>query len=166
MSQALTKRNLTRGSLRDHEDARTVLLRMAMDTGRAQRIRDLKQTRPDLTWAQVADKVGVTERSALDWQRAGGISHANCKKLAKVFGVDADWLWSGVQRGETPDLMAAIGGGASQLDRIEAKLDDLLNRVGALEVGAALEPEASLHDERAERAAARQSHTTRSRKAS
>lgn len=41
---------------------------MAADQERADRIRALKQGRPDLTWRRIADHVGVTERSATDWQ--------------------------------------------------------------------------------------------------
>src|SRR4051812_8110326 len=128
MSQGLTTRNITPGSLRGHEDARTVLLRMALDEERAERIKSLKAQHPELTWGDIADKVGVTERSAIDWQKTGGISHANCKKLAKVFGVDHHWLWSGVEQG-TPDLLGTLRADSDQLDRIEAKLDELLSRL-------------------------------------
>lgn len=136
MSQPLMKRRPTHGSLSGREDARTVLLRMAMDEERAARIRSLKNARPDLTWSVIADKVGVTERSAIDWQKTGGISYTNCKKLAKLFKVDHDWLWSGVEQA-TPDLMGALGGvDAAQLDRIEAKLDELLTQLAARELPA------------------------------
>lgn len=135
MSQGVTRKKFTVGSLRGHEDARTVLLRMALDHGRAERIHDQKQQHPELTWREIADKIGVSERSALDWQATGGISHANCKKLAQVFGVDPDWLWSGTDHG-TGDLMGALsaaGAGPGQLDRIEAKLDQLLGLLSGAE---------------------------------
>lgn len=129
MSQPLTKRYPTRGSLRGRQDAHTVLHRMAMDEERAARIRDLKDQRPDLTWSAIADKVGVTERSAIAWQTTGGIEYENAKKLAKVFKVNVDWLWSGSEP-TTPDLMGSLNGDRSQLDRIEAKVDLLLRMVG------------------------------------
>lgn len=69
-----------------------MLLRMAADQERADRIRALKQARPDLTWRRIADAVGVTERSATDWQVKGGISYENAKKLADVFEVDVDYV--------------------------------------------------------------------------
>lgn len=127
MSQVITKRNRTPGSLSRHEAARTVLLRMAFDQSRAERIHQLKQEHPELTWAQIAEKVGVTERSALDWQKTGGISHDNCKKLAKVFGVDPSWLWSGDERpAGTPDLLGALHGNGDQLAVLNDKLDRIL----------------------------------------
>lgn len=126
MSQALTRSRYTRASLRGRQDAHTVLYRMALDEARATRVREQKEQHPDLTWAQIAEKVGVTERSAIDWQKTGGISYENCKKLAKVFGVDKDWLWSGAEQG-TPDLMGVFSNDASQLDRIEAMLTALLD---------------------------------------
>lgn len=113
-------------SLSRARSSRTVLVRMAHDEARAERIRDLKANRPDLTWGRIADAVGVRERSALLWQQTGGIGYETAKKLADVFEVDADWLWSG-RDGESPDLMAAIGNadGESQLDRIERRLEAL-----------------------------------------
>jgi transcriptional regulator with XRE-family HTH domain len=172
MSQGVTKRHPTRGSLRGHEDPRTVLLRMAQDDERAKRIRALKDNRPDLTWHDIAEKVGVSERSAIDWQKTGGISHDNCKKLAKVFGVDQDWLWSG-RTESAPDLMGALRNDVSQLDRIEAELarqgqllDELLSRLPEEGLAAALEAEAAQDAAQQERSAAAPPRKTPRRKAS
>jgi hypothetical protein len=68
---------------------------MAADQERADRIRALKLERPDLTWRRIADYVGVTERSATDWQKKGGIDYANAEKLATLFEVDVDYIWRG-----------------------------------------------------------------------
>lgn len=164
MSQVLTSRRRTATSLRGHRDAHTVLLRMALDEERAKRIRQLKEDRPDLTWAQIAEAVGVKERSAIDWQKTGGISYENCKKLAKLFKVDRDWLWAGTEQG-TPDLMGALGD-QTQLDRIEAKLDELLSRFPAMGPAEILEAEAARVRAQREQSAAKSTRKTPRRKAS
>lgn len=107
-------------SLQGKRSARTVLLRMAADSDRAERIRALKAGRPDLTWRVIADYVGVSERAAIDWQKTGGIEYPNAKKLAELLNVEADWLWRG-ERPATPDPFAG-----SQLNRIEEKVNRLL----------------------------------------
>lgn len=108
-------------SLRTSGGARTVLLRMAADQERAERIRALKQDRPDLTWRRIADYVGVTERSAADWQRKGGIEYDNAKRLAELFEVDVDYIWRGTDNG-TPSPFAGQDQFADRLDRIEQAL--------------------------------------------
>lgn len=125
MSASPTTQRLTRASLRRGLTPHSVLTRMAQDADRAARIRKVKDDNPQLTWAQIADKVGVTERSAIAWQQTGGIGHENAKRLAKLVGVDPDWLWSG-NRPATPDLPALLNGNGAQLARIEAKLDQAL----------------------------------------
>src|SRR4051794_39483962 len=99
-SQDLTKGKFVPGSLRRPRSARTLLLRMAADDARAQRIRDtwLERKADDpkrYTWGRIASAVGTTERAAQDWQKTGGIDYDNAKKLAKYLGVDFDWLWRG-----------------------------------------------------------------------
>lgn len=99
-----------------------MLLRMAADQERADRIRALKQGRPDLTWRRIAEHVGVTERSATDWQTKGGISYENAKRLAALFEVDVDYVWRGTET-DTPDPFAdADGTVEDRLARLEAML--------------------------------------------
>jgi hypothetical protein len=100
---------------------------MAADQDRADRIRSLKQARPDLTWRRIADAVGVTERSATDWQVKGGISYENARKLAVVFEVDVDYIWRGTE--STTPRPFADGSTDERLDRIEAALTTMLERV-------------------------------------
>lgn len=95
MNRNPTKNNFRPASLRGTGTARTVLLRMAADQERADRIKALKQSRPDLTWKAIADHVGVTERAASDWQKKGGMEYANAKKLATLFEVETDYIWRG-----------------------------------------------------------------------
>lgn len=110
-------------ALRQPRSARTVLLRMARDQARAERIDQLKQGRPDLTWQAIADYLGVTVRAAQAWRETGAISYVNARKLADLFEVDVLWLLQGA--GDGPAATA------SQLDRIESMLADLLVRVPA-----------------------------------
>lgn len=130
MTQPEKLNNFPRASLRRPRSARTVLLRMAADEQRAQRIKALKERHPELTWRYIGDKVGVTERAAAAWGQTGGIAWPNAKKLAAVFieageDIDADYIW----RGEvsTPNLGEVLGDGHGQLDRIE----QLLTRLAA-----------------------------------
>lgn len=107
-----------------------MLLRMAADQERADRIRALKLERPDLTWRRIADYVGVTERSATDWQKKGGIEYDNAKKLAELFEVDVDFVWRGAPS-TTPDLSSPAQDDDSVMRRVEDLLkqqNDLLQR--------------------------------------
>lgn len=105
---------------------------MAADEERAARIRQLKADRPGVTWRQISEHVGVTERAAQEWPKSGGIDYANATKLAEFMGVDPDWLWAGPKR-DTPELfgdstdMAAL---AARLDALHAKVDVLLAAAG------------------------------------
>jgi isopentenyldiphosphate isomerase len=120
--------NTRRAPLRASHSAHTVRLRMAADQERADRIRALKQDRPDLTWRRIADHVGVTERSAADWQVKGGIDYTNAEKLAELFEVDVDYIWRGPV--DTPDL-SRPDQQAEWMTRMEALIDrqnDLLER--------------------------------------
>lgn len=103
MNHKTTTHNFRPASLRGTGSARTVLLRMAADQERADRIRALKQDRPDLTWRRIADHVGVSERAATDWQKKGGIEYDNAKKLAAIFKVDVDYIWRGDPQ-QAPDM--------------------------------------------------------------
>lgn len=126
----LARKSLTSASLRQPRGARTVLLRMAADEERAERIRQLKTDHPGVTWASIAEAIGVKERSAVEWARTGGISYENAKRLAAHFSVDVDWLWRGGQP-PTPDLIAGMNG--------KARIDDLETHVTGDIEGVAVE---------------------------
>jgi hypothetical protein len=104
---------------------RNVRLRVAQDTNRAERIRQLKTAHPELTWSYIADQIGVRERSAIAWQKTGGISAKNAEKLAELFGVSYDFLWFGKEKGPTPDLLA----GVSRIDQVDAVRDEFRGKV-------------------------------------
>ncbi len=131
------KKAHSRASLRASGTAHTVLLRMAADEARAQRIRDLKAEHPDVTWKEIADYVGVSERSAHTWRATGAMSRGNATKLAVFFrehgaDIDPDYIWRG-ERPPTPNLMHVLDNGDDQLDRIERKLDALVRFFAGLE---------------------------------
>jgi hypothetical protein len=131
MRSSPPKNNHTRPSLRTPGGARSVLLRMAADQERADRIRALKQARPDLTWRRIADHVGVTERSATDWQTKGGIDYANAVKLAELFEVDVDYVWRGpVEADRAPSPFAGQDALADRLDGIERSLARIEQALG------------------------------------
>jgi DNA-binding XRE family transcriptional regulator len=132
MAQPLMNRRATPWSLARQNGANMVLLRMAEDEGRAQRIAQLKQQHPRLTWAKIAEHVGVTERSAIKWQRTGALETENAVKLAELFGVDFDYVWWG-PRPETPEMFVDRRNSPSApvaVDRLDGDLED---RIGAIE---------------------------------
>jgi transcriptional regulator with XRE-family HTH domain len=127
MNRNKLKNNYRPGSLHDTRSPRSVLLRMAADQERADRIRALKQERPDLTWRRIADHVGVTERAAADWQRKGGIEYDNAKKLAQLFEVDVDYVWRGTPEEErAPSPFDGQDALADRLDAIEHRVTQQL----------------------------------------
>ncbi len=91
---------------------------MAADQARAERLKALKLARPDVTWGQLADEVGVTERSVAEWAKTGQMSYGNAKKVAAFFKADRDWFWRGPEA-ESPDLMGVLS------PDVSARLDQL-----------------------------------------
>lgn len=69
--------------------------------------------------------MGVTERSAADWQRKGGIDYDNAKKLAEIMEVDLDYIWRGPSEADrAPSPFAPADALADRLDAIEQALRD------------------------------------------
>jgi hypothetical protein len=109
---------------------------MAASEERAERIATLKAERPDMTWDRIADAIGVKERSAIEWQRTGGITYDNCAKLAGLFEVDPEWLWSGRERPDgtgdpfqapkpTPDIAAELRAQRALQEALLAEMQEL-----------------------------------------
>jgi hypothetical protein len=124
MSQDLTKKKFVPGSLRGPRTARTLLLRMAADDARAQRIRDTYEQRKaenprEYTWRRLADHVGISERAVQDWPKTGGVDYNHAKRAAEFWNVDFDWLWRGPKEG-TPDPFA----GAARADQVDDGFDE------------------------------------------
>lgn len=114
-------------SLKMRSTARTVLLAMAEDAERAERLRAVKRERPALKWRHFAEAADVKERTVLGWAKTGQLSYEHAKEVAELANVDLDWLWRGPDR-ESPDLMGALSPSAAteRLERIEQKVDELL----------------------------------------
>jgi transcriptional regulator with XRE-family HTH domain len=97
-----------------------------LSEARAQRIRTLKASRPDLTWERIARECGVTLRTAQTWGERGGIGYENARRLARVFDVDVSYLLLGNDTPVLPEHQTALA-------RIEAKLDELLTLIAECE---------------------------------
>jgi transcriptional regulator with XRE-family HTH domain len=80
----------------------------------AARIRELRGLRPQ---PQMASEVGVSLRGYQQWEAGGGIKWSNLERLAKVHDVSPNYILYGEEKPRGPK---------TQLDRIEAKLDELL----------------------------------------
>lgn len=118
-------------SLRGHDPARTVLLRMAEDQDRAARIAELKERHPRLTWSKIAQEVGVTERAATQWRKTGALKPENAEALARLFNVDFDYIWTG-PRPDTPELFADrrnTPAGPVAVSRLDGELEQRIHAI-------------------------------------
>lgn len=96
------------------------------------RLRDLRDNSPE-TNRSIADYTDVSERTVAAWAGAEqGMTYDHAQKVAKLFGVDIDWLWRGREPGPAPDPFATESASGSDLARIEKKLDQVLENQGVL----------------------------------
>jgi hypothetical protein len=131
MSQDLTTRKFTRRSLSEPRSARTVLLRMAEDQERADRLRALKDEYPSVTWRQLAEHVGVRERSVLNWAAGKGMDYDHAVKVAEFFRelgavIADDYVWRGL-RADTPTPFAGADDVSARLAALEGMMKALLH---------------------------------------
>lgn len=100
----------------------------------ARRIKDLRVRSP-YTQPKIAAELNIGLRGYQKLEEKGTTSFERCEEIARIHAgwtkrtpdwtfVDADWIWDGQRRDETPDLMGSLGGG-SQLNRIEQVLGEL-----------------------------------------
>jgi transcriptional regulator with XRE-family HTH domain len=100
-----------------------------------ERLRELKDFAA-VTYREISDAVGVTERQVQRWfSGESEVNGTNIKALAAFLGSTPDYIEYGVLKRERPDSQPQ----ASQLDRIEARLNELIERLVAAEVLAAVE---------------------------
>jgi transcriptional regulator with XRE-family HTH domain len=101
-----------------------------------ERIRQ-RRTELGLNQGDLAALIGstaVNNQRISDWERGvNKPSERYMEELAVALERDVSWFYSG-DVSPTPDLMAALPGTENQLDRIEAKLDQLLARVGDVDI--------------------------------
>ena len=111
----------------------------------AARIAQLRERSP-LTQPEIADQLHIGLRAYQKLERQGTTRYERCEELAAIHAkwtkgnpdwefVSPDWIWDGRQRETTaPDLIANLGtDGAKLLGEINQKLDDLIDRIRALE---------------------------------
>jgi transcriptional regulator with XRE-family HTH domain len=98
------------------------------DYARGQLLRDLRAS-THRSRENIAAEIGVTTKTLYEWENGGKIKWENAKKIAAFYEIDPELL---VARDEdeaeeeapaTPDLSR----GSDQLDRIEAKLDEIIS---------------------------------------
>lgn len=109
-----------------------------------ERIKALREASPH-TNASIADHVGVGERSVANWMSGDtGIQWENAKKVAELFDVDVNWLWTGREHnpGPTPDPFATAQDAnrpvtRAELDayekRAEAHRSEILSKLAELD---------------------------------
>lgn len=128
MYQPFAHKNLINTTSRRQRTAHTVLLRMAADQERADRIRALKKEHLEYTWQAIADHVGVSLRAAQAWQEKGGIDYEHARRLAELWVEDLDYIMRG-PRDETPDLsnreLAGLQHLEGRVERVEDTLEDV-----------------------------------------
>lgn len=97
------------------------------------RIRDLREN-SRYTNETLAQAAGVSARAVGKWIEGKGISRDSAEKVAEIFDVDPDWLWSGRERGPAPDPFASAQPSDVRLGRLEKAVGDVLsNQVQILE---------------------------------
>lgn len=158
MKQAIAQEVFAPGTSRSRRSRSTLLLQMARDLERQQaigeRLRALRDSRPDLTQQKIADYVGITVRGYQFWEAGDtGIDHDNILRLAELFGVTPTYLYEG----ENPTTVSP-----DILVRIESKLDELLAILRPQSPAEVLELEADRLDAQRKRTAAKSQRTRRS----
>lgn len=109
----------------------------------ASRLRELKGMARGLTFRQIGDAVGVTERQAQRWFSGESDPGAeNLRKLAGFLGSSPDYIEYGVVKKLRPDRAPDLMGDpshpqAAQLVKIETKLDEILEKLTQLEIARA-----------------------------
>lgn len=122
--------------LRSGRSAATLRLQLLMEAQHrheiGQRIKDLRNGSPQSN-RSIADYVGVGERAVAQWIAGGGIAWENAKKVAELFDVDVQWIWTGREKGPTPEVLEALSGDSERLARIEEELVEM--RIDLAELG-------------------------------
>lgn len=129
--------NYRPGSSRNAASLDTFRQQMA-DFARGQRLKELRED-AHLSQEDAAHKIGVSTKSVRVWEKGGKIKWANAKKAAALYKVDAESL---VTREEGVASWGVASDEEPQLDRIEAKLDLLIDHWG---IGQGATPYQRLH---------------------
>ncbi len=96
----------------------TTFRQQMADYAKGQVLRELrKQT--GMSREKVAAELGVTTKTLYSWENDGGIMRENAEKLAAFYKVE-----------DSGSLITRDDAGGDQLDRLEAKLDLILEKLG------------------------------------
>ena len=117
-------------ALESPQRANSVALDLLMETQHkleiAARVRELRSRSP-FTQANIADKLGITLRAYQAMEAKGTTKWERCEELAKIYDTTPEFIWDGTDKKPTPDLLGSLDGNVSdRLDRIEEKLDEVL----------------------------------------
>jgi transcriptional regulator with XRE-family HTH domain len=77
------------------------------------RIKTLRDNGPQ-TNRSIAEFCDVGERSVANWVAGKGIAWDNAKRVAELFDVEVQWVWTGEERAPTPDLLDALSPGRAE----------------------------------------------------
>ena len=127
-------RDFTSTPFRAAVNRNTMRVRAVMATQqkieRGERLRGLRDASPH-TNASLSDAVGVGERAVANWMAGStGMTYEHAAKLADIFGVDVNWLWSG-------DEQPSAGSIGEVLESIDRRLRDIEARQQALQTAVA-----------------------------
>lgn len=165
-SSSVTAKSFVPGSSRRHLDPRTVrnqfedwLAQVAddMDIARAERLATLFERSPFTRQKDLADAIGVETRTVQRWLAGEGIAKRNWTELADALDTTVRFLVFGEEEPKVD---------ASQLDRIEEKLDRLLAMLEGEDIPAGFEEAADRTDAQQASSGARPPRKRGTRKAS
>lgn len=91
----------------------------AVEIGR--RIAQARKELDGMVQRELADLVGVTERSVAEWEIGGVIPYRHMRRLESVLGKPASWILYG-DEGVPADLQGQLGA-------IQDKLDEILSHI-------------------------------------
>lgn len=164
-TSSVTTKSFAPGTSRGRRDTRTLqaqfddwLAQVAddNDTARAERLTALFERSGFNRQKDLAEAVDVETRTVQRWLAGEGIAKRHWDDLARVLDTSVGYLIFG----ETDP--ARID--ESQLDRIEAKLDEILSRLPPDQLHTAFEQEADQRDDRQQQSDATRKRTPRKRK--
>lgn len=94
----------------------------------AQRITRLRE-QSRWTQPQLAEKLGLSLRGYQKLEERGTTKWERAEELGEIHGVSADWIWSGIEKGEAPDVMAELSPDADLLREVGERQAELALRV-------------------------------------
>ena len=94
------------------------------------------QLRERSRWTQpdIAEMLGLTLRGYQKIEEKGTTKYERAEEIARIHGVDPDWVWDGAERSATPDVLGALSSTDSELLReVASQVAGLASSTAALE---------------------------------